>query len=389
MARALAHVEKIEWIREIEGADNIELIGVLGWVCIVKKNEFQVGDKCVYIEIDSKCNPNDERFSFLEKKKFKVKTMKLGKFKVISQGLSLPIMMFPEISGAEIGADVTEKLKITYAVTEDNNRKAKSDSEMKYKAMASRYPKIFKNFFVRRIYKTWIGKRLLFFIFGKKKDIPKNFPEWIVKTDEERIENLPFLLKEDCVWVQTEKLDGTSCTYAVDFMQKEKEPDFKKEPDFIVCSRNMRVMEDTQTYHSTNIYWEMATKYGLQEKMTDYARKNQMARFVLQGEGVGSVQGNKYKLEENDLFIFNIIKDGNRLGTIEMALLCKELGLKSVPIVNAEYRTPETMEEFKLEADGNSIINPNVKREGFVYRSLDGKQSFKNVSREFLLKHGE
>ena len=28
--RALAHVEKIEWIRPIEGADNIELIGVLG-----------------------------------------------------------------------------------------------------------------------------------------------------------------------------------------------------------------------------------------------------------------------------------------------------------------------------------------------------------------------
>lgn len=37
--RALAHVEKIEWIRPIERADNIELIGVLGWVCIAKKGE--------------------------------------------------------------------------------------------------------------------------------------------------------------------------------------------------------------------------------------------------------------------------------------------------------------------------------------------------------------
>ncbi len=45
------------------------------------------------------------------------------------------------------------------------------------------------------------------------------------------------------------------------------------------------------------------------------------------------------------------------------------------------------MEEMKLEADGFSVINHKVKREGFVYRSLDGSQSFKNVSREYLLKH--
>lgn len=57
--RALAHVEKIEWIRPIEGADNIELIGVLGWVCIAKIGEFNVGDTAVYIEIDSKCPETD------------------------------------------------------------------------------------------------------------------------------------------------------------------------------------------------------------------------------------------------------------------------------------------------------------------------------------------
>ena len=45
------------------------------------------------------------------------------------------------------------------------------------------------------------------------------------------------------------------------------------------------------------------------------------------------------------------------------------------------------MEEMKLEADGYSELNPKVKREGFVYRSVDGQQSFKNVSREYLLKH--
>lgn len=57
----------------------------------------------VYIEIDSKCPETDERFAFLANKKFKVKTMKLGKFKVISQGLALPLSLFPELQGGNMG----------------------------------------------------------------------------------------------------------------------------------------------------------------------------------------------------------------------------------------------------------------------------------------------
>ena len=53
--RALAHIEEIAWIKPIEGADKIELIGVLGWVLIAQIGEFKVGDKAVFIEIDSKC----------------------------------------------------------------------------------------------------------------------------------------------------------------------------------------------------------------------------------------------------------------------------------------------------------------------------------------------
>ena len=91
--RSLAHIEKIAWIKPIEGADNIELIGILGWVCIAKKGEFSVGDLAVYFEIDSKL-PEAEWSEFMRPKHFKVKTMKLGKFNVISQGLALPISLF-------------------------------------------------------------------------------------------------------------------------------------------------------------------------------------------------------------------------------------------------------------------------------------------------------
>lgn len=380
--RALAHVEKIEWIKPIEGADNIELIGVLGWVCIAKKGEFNVGDLAVYIEIDSKCPAEDERFKFLEAKHYKVKTTKLGKFNVISQGLALPLSLFPEISNLPIGSDVTEKLKITYSSEEDIKRKNnKPNPNAKYNSMAARHPKVFKNPIIRKIMRYEIGRRFMFLIFGRKKDNPLEFPSWIVKTDETRIENAPFYLQSTEKWVKTEKLDGTSCTYAVAF-------DNKKGFEFIVCSRNVRqATRDQSCYHEANIYWELADKYDIEGKLKDYLIQNDCSRVVLQGEGVGNVQGNPYKLTENNFYAFNLVVDGVRKGTEELVRFCDIRDIPHVPVINYEYVLPKTMEEMKLETDGYSLINPKVKREGFVYRSADGQQSFKNVSREYLLKH--
>lgn len=380
--RALAHIEKIEWVRPIEGADNIELIGILGWVCIAKKEEFKSGDLAVYIEIDSKCPESDERFTFLAAKHYKVKTMKLGKFKVISQGLVLPISLFPELSDKAIGADVTENLKITYSCEEDIKKKSNNvNPNAKYKSMAQRHKKFFSRPLVRKIMRYKFGRKIMFLFFGRKKDNPKEFPKWIVKTDETRIENATFYLESTDKWIKTEKLDGTSCTFAVDRIKKNKF-------EFIVCSRNVRQADKNQeTYHESNIYWELADKYGIETILTKFAMENEYNRVILQGEGVGSVQGNPYKMKENELFVFNLIVDGVRLGTVDMAKFCDQNSLKHVPIIDTEYVLPKTMEEMKLEADGYSEINPKVKREGFVYRSVDGQQSFKNVSREYLLKH--
>ena len=382
--RALAHIEEIAWIKPIDGADNIELIGVLGWVLIAKIDEFKVGDKAVFVEIDSKCPADDERFAFLEKKHYKVKTMKLGKFKCFSQGLALPLTLFPELSDRKLGDDVTKELRITYSSEEDRKRKSnKVDPNAKYKAMAARHKEFFSKPIIRKIMRYDIGRKLLFLFFGKKKDNPKQFPSWIVKTDENRIENCPFYLESNEEWVQTEKIDGTSCIYAVDRMKRGK-----NKFEFVVCSRNVRQADrDQECYHDSNIYWELADKYNIEKVLIDYAIANNYDRVVLQGEGTGSVQGNPYKLKDNRLFVFNLVVEGIRKGTQEMAKFCKENSLEHVPIINEHYKTPDTMEEIKLQADGFSIINPKVKREGFVYRSLDGQQSFKNVSREYLLKH--
>lgn len=384
--RSLAHIEKVAWVKPIEGADNIELIGVLGWVCIAKKDEFKEGSWCCYFEIDSKL-PEKEWSEFMRLKHFKVKTMKLGRFNVFSQGLALPIEIIPELQNKKlnIGDDVTELLSVTYSVQEDNIRKSKNgDPNAKYKSMAARHQKLFKKKPFKWLMKRAWGRKLLFLFFGKKKDNPKAFPEWIIKTDETRIENAPFYLESTEPWVKTEKIDGTSSTYAIDFTNKKI-----KKGDFIVCSRNVRQKDEEQEcYHECgNVYWQMAVEYNIENALRKIAKEYNADRIVLQGETYGEgVQGNPYKLKERRFAAFNLIINGNRLDSVEAMNILKEYDIPFVPIIDSNYYLPKDMETFKLEADGISEIS-NVKREGFVYRSKDGNQSFKNVSREYLLKH--
>lgn len=314
-------------------------------------------------------------------KHFKVKTMKLGKFGVISQGLALPITVFDVEIPNEENVDVTELLGVTYSVEEDNARK-NGDPNAKYKAMASRKPHIFKKPWAKWMMKRAWGRKVMFFFFGKKKDNPRGFPTFVSKTDEERVENQPWRIGDGKTYLCTEKLDGTSCTYALERKGKNKF-------EFYVCSRNVRQQDEKQEcYHDHNIYWDLAFKYDIENKLKEYLVRFPKVKWVaIQGEGVGSVQGNPLKLTEDDLYVFNL-KDsilGRYSSTVGRAFI-EGWGMKWVPILG-EVQMPDTMEELKQLATGKSAVNPNVMREGLVYRSLDGQDSFKNVSREYLLKH--
>lgn len=378
--RALAYVVTIDEIKPIEGYDRVEYARTNGWWVIIGKNDnLKVGDKCVYFEVDSKVNAKDERFAFLEKRNYKIKTQKMCK--VISQGLLMPLSLFSEIGDVDINTDVTDILKVTYAVEEDNARK-KVDPDAKYKAMASRKPNIFKKPWARWMMKRKWGRKVMFFFFGKKKDNPRGFPTFISKTDEERVENQPWRIGDGKTYLCTEKLDGTSCTYAL-------ERKGKKKFEFYVCSRNVRQQDEKQEcYHDHNIYWDLAFKYNIEAVLRDILNLRPDLKWVcIQGEGVGSVQGNPLKLTEDDLYVFNF-KDSavGRWGSNEAKILLDKYNIKWVPILG-EVQMPDTMEELKQLATGKSVVNPNVMREGLVYRSLDGSDSFKNVSREYLLKH--
>lgn len=378
--RALAHIQTISNIEPIPNYDRVELATVLGWKCIINKaDNMQVGDKVVYFEVDSKVPSTDERFAFLEKRHYKIKTLKMCK--VISQGLIMPITAFPELEGEDVMTDVTDILKVTYAEAEDNARK-NGNPNAKYESMRARHKKLFKKPWAKWMMQRAWGRKVMFFFFGKKKDNPRGFPTFISKTDEERVENQPWRIGDGKQYLCTEKLDGTSCTYALERKGKNKF-------EYYVCSRNVRQKDrDQECYHESNIYWELEDKYSIEYYLKDYLIKFPELKWVcIQGEGVGNVQGNPLKLTENDLYVFNFkTSEDGRWPSEKAKTVINSWGMKWVPIIGI-VKMPDTMEELKLLADGPSIVNPEVMREGYVYRSLDGQDSFKNVSREFLLKH--
>ena len=382
--RALAHVEQIVDIQPIPDADRILVATVLGWkVVIAKTDNFKIGDKVVYIEIDSKV-PERPEFEFLRDRKFRVRTIRLrGQY---SQGLIVPMSILGN-KDYDIGTDVTKELGVTYYIQEDNIRKAdKVPKSVKYQSMAARHKSLFKRQPFRWLMKRQWGRDLLFIFFGKKKDKPKAFPtkfEFVHKTDETRIEAMPWLLGYEKPLVVTEKLDGTSSTYILERVKKNKF-------EFWVTSRNVRQFnEDQNCYHDYNIYWAMAHKYEIEKHLREYLEAHPDLVYVcIQGESVGSVQGNPLKLVEDDLYIFNFIDSSRgRISSVEGKEIVEKWGMKWVPILDTRFIMPKEMEEFKVMATAKSVVNPKVLREGIVLRDPTCDLSFKNVSREFLMKH--
>ena len=409
--RELAYVVNIDAIEPIVGSDNCEAAVVGGWKVMVRKNTFKVGDKAVYFEIDSKL-PETKEYEFLAKKHYKVKTQKYtfgGKGSFISQGLLMSFydwvdendkvpswwteLKSQESKGIDItGTFLTKELGVKYSVVEDNKRKASTD---KYKKMAQRHWKLFKhNKIIQWLYGRNWGKKLLFFFLGSKSDTKASFwPDWVVKTDEERVQNLPQLFPPDNMeWFVTEKIDGTSTTFTMKRGKRDKN-------EFYVCSRNVcfdTPEKENKLFYESNVYVEMAEKYNAKEVLKNMLDTHPDLAFVtIQGETYGkSIQKRDYHMDSIDFKAFNLIfgyKDGTtkRLNPKEMTnILTNTYNIPCVPILDEHFKLPNSINEMIAYADGNSIIDGDY-REGVVLRTASGINSFKAVSNEYLLKKGE
>lgn len=403
--RELAYVVTVDAIEPIPGKDRVECARVGGWTCMVPKGAMKAGDPAIYIEIDSLVPLDKEVFSFCGRYNGKIKTQKFRNpdgSQFWSQGLLMAASDFGwTINGSTIVDDkgvehnaedeskfLTKQLGITYYEAEDNKRKANSDPYAPVRAALNRHPKIAKKY-GRFIKKHKFAQVIFMLLFGKKKDKKKSWPSWVKKTDEERVQNMPWILNDKSEWFATEKIDGTSSTYTMRGRGRKKE--------FYICSRN--VCFDTPekmatgSYYDTNVYQEMGIKYDIENVLSSLMEVDKTLEFVtIQGETYGAgVQKREYGLKGHDFMAFNLIfgyKDGRkeRLNPKEMTEILAGYEVPCVPIINEHFILPDTVEELLNIATGNSAVDGKP-REGIVFRSPDGQKSFKAVSNEFLMKY--
>lgn len=379
--RSLAHIETIAEKRDIPGADQIEMIRTLGWECVVKKNDgFQIGDKIVYVEIDS-IMPQKPEYEFLRERKFRIRTIKLRK--QISQGLVLPLTCLPEdLRNKPVGTDVTKALGI---VAYDPD----PEPVEVYKKLPKPLEK-FKVFLLSHKITRPLGRML--FLKERKQRWPG---EWLHKTDEERIQNVFNRISKyfaGQMFYVTEKLDGSSMTV---FSRSEKLGKF-----YGLCSRNLYILKTPLPFYKrlfvnepkgdNNDFKKVFERDRIVEKL-----KKIPYSVTVQGELVGPGRnGNKHQLADHDFYVFNVVKnrDGYQLSYPEMKEFCENYGFKIVPLITDSYILPENVDEIVKFSNGKSALNQNVLREGLVFRIIEKgtkRASFKAISPEFLLKHGE
>ena len=390
--RELAYVVKIDAIEPIVGSDNCEAAVVGGWKVMVRKNTFQPNDLAIYFEIDSHVDTDKPEFAFLEKKHGNIKTQKYtfgGKNPgFYSQGLLMAAEDFGwNEEELHEGDFLTEKLGVTYAIAEDNKRKAKSNPDAKINAALARHPKIAKKY-GKKIKNNKFLRWGFLLLWGKKKD-SRSWIEGVPKTDEERIENRVWTLEDQTTeWVATEKIDGTSTTF---YLSRGK--GFKK-PEYLVCSRN--VVFDTparaeKNFYSdiigSNVYIEMSDKYNMKVVLRRLLDKRPSADWVaVQAETFGkNIQKRDYGMKDHEIRAFNLrFSDCGRVGTLEMRDALESLGIPVVPIISEGMILPKTIDKLReFVHSAPSAIDGKIK-EGIVFRTKDGQDSFKCVDPEFL-----
>lgn len=353
--RTLASVRTISSLKPIPGADKIELATVDGWECVVKKGEFREGETVVYIEVDS-IVPERPEFEFLRDRKFRVRTIKLrGQ---VSQGLVLPMSILPT-GRYTLGSDVTNTLGIT-----------------KYDPQAQQEAQLLQNAKPRnKLVKYMMRFSWYRHLFAKPKQ-KGGFPDWITKTDETRVQNMPAAFEahraQGVRFSATEKLDGQSATY---FLKKVS----RRKYEFGVCSRNIRLSSP-----DNSSYWAIAQKYNIEKVLKQLIGEHDSV--VLQGEICGNgIQGNKYHIGGYELFCFNLHFPGHKCSTKEIAFLVEPFGLKTVPIVAEDIPLPDSITALVEYSKGNSVVRSDQKREGLVLRNAENDISFKVINPDFLL----
>lgn len=321
----LATVERVLQLEPIEGADKIVLAKILGWEVVVKKSEFEVGDWCIYIPIDTQVDPTRECFKFLASPKkptelVRIKTTKLRG--VWSQGLALPISCLGEQIDQTLlveSEDVSEKLGV---------KKYEKETILTAEGTTTRFV---------------------------------NFPtHYISRTDEDNLKT-QYKALEEFVGKQvyiTQKMDGSSMTLIFNKSNGNQE--------FLVCSRNL-ILEPGA------VMYQYVEQSGLKEKILAHGKS-----LAIQGEFSGpKINGNAMGLKSYEFYVFTVkdLDTGIFYGLEGIKKVCNDLKLQMVPVVGTHTIDDTwTIGQFQAIANSQEYIQSNNKKvpgEGIVVRPCE------------------
>jgi len=325
--RKLASIQKIKTLEPIKDADAIMKATVLGWQLVVKKGEFEIGDLCVYCEIDS-ILPDRPEFEFLKTRNMRIRTIRLrGQ---VSQGICFPLSILPKDVKPVENMDVTEILKIT-----------------KYEAPIPAH------------------------LEGKVKG---KFPSFIPKTDETRVQVLQDLLDKYTgkIFYISEKLDGSSATF------------YHYNGEFGVCSRNLELLETED-----NTLWKLARKLDIENKLKSL-RGNFALQAEVIGESIQGNKYKLHGQDLRFFNLFDIDKY-KYFDFEEFIKTLEKLHLTTVPILDTNFKMINNIEKLVELSIGKSKLHNVqregiVLRPIHEKQDMIGRVSFKVVSPKFLLK---
>jgi RNA ligase (TIGR02306 family) len=359
--RKLATIRKIAEIKAIPEANKICAYRVDGWWVVDSVGKFNQGELVVYMEPDSwvptaiapfltKPGHFPKTFEGVEGERLKTIRLK-GQ---LSQGLLLKVDSF---SGNRAIVSNGEGIGMCFEIDDPNCILTEHLGILKYE------------------------KPLPAQLAGMAKG---NFPSFIPKTDQERIQNCTRSFEkwkaEEPLWEVTEKLDGSSMTV---YCKIDIEDGTVLTTSSGVCSRNLDLKFD-----ENNSFWQAEQKYDLIKKIMSTGRN-----LAIQGELIGEgIQGNSYKLTGREFYCFDIYDIDKReyLLPMERIVLCKQLNIQHVPVLFMYIlgMSDDTIASILEGAEGKSEIGAKPEREGLVFKSTKTHDvSFKAISNRWLLKN--
>jgi len=283
---SVCYIARINEIKEIQGADNIEQGVIGGWNAIIKKGEYKVDDLVIVATTDAvipeELSDAMNVTNYL-RKGGRVRTVKLRG--VYSECLIISYKFTP--FAHKDGDDLMEELGIF-----------KYEPPVKQIQLAS-------------------GKKIRY----------QDNPNFHVYYKFPNLKNVAGLFTEEDDVQITRKIHGTNSRYGI--VRKNKLSFFDKvkkffrladawiEYEYVYGSHNVEKGSDSQGFYSTDVWRTAADKYGIKEKLWNYVRQNETPEtvgggLVIYGEvyGAGIQKNYEYGLKDVEFVGFDVSVDG-------------------------------------------------------------------------------